>query len=413
MYVSIEPETPDDRSSFTGDSYSGNSDWTDWTDEVSTTFHTHEPGTGMQITGDITLSLGDFSDDFQTYFQDQVEEAMRNDPDFPSDYEAEIILDEADQLIPPPNYTQVVDLEGGGTARRSNRDAKWETESNEPNAETYRMFPEILRVNKQIHEEASALLFTEGTVVIDANDLFWLTNKHMKYGGKFGKTPWRYNPLTATAKRLPGGAIQYDGPKSTGLMEPHIFAKFQKVLLDCTLEEEYTQGLEFFMDIETWKLDYEHADKFRKYLRTLPFIRDFVRLLSKSQLINKLSVNVLVEISAESKLDAESVAEDDEEAIGKLDEMQERVEVEANIRATEIFMDADMFTPFKKLKNVRRLEFGYGFEDYIPAVKYEPEQKYIDILRELKTMVEGNFREPEEPTRAGLRSQGSVGGRLF
>ncbi|KAA8563931.1 hypothetical protein EYC84_011937 [Monilinia fructicola] len=402
-FVSIEPGYPkESHSDGTDDSSSNDS----WTDEDSISFD--GDNSDMEIAYDGPDGIDGLGTLLWSIVEQQgLREQAEADPEFPSNPEAESILDEASQT-PLPDATEIVNLEDGGRARRMTG-GKWETESDDSEMENYRMFPEILRVNKQIHQEASSVLFAEGTVVINVNDMLFLTNKKLQYGMPYGDNPWRYDPLTSVAKRLPGGTIQYNTPPNLhGRMEPHIFAKFQKVLFDCTLEDDHTEDLRFYLDVNTWKLDREQVVEFRQYLRSLTLVKDFVKLLSKSHVINKLTINVLVEITAGTKLDAMSIKSDDEEAKDELDAIQDRADMEANCRATEIFMDENMFKPLKYLKNVRKLEFGYGFEDYIPPIKYVPDQVYQDMVRDMKVLVAKNFKEPEEPTREGLRSQAGM-----
>ena len=268
--------------------------------------------------------------------------------------------------------------------------------------------PGLLLVNKQIYEEASSMFFTEATIVICCNDLFFLSNKAFRMGTIFGENPWRYNPLTAVAKKLPGGTIQYDQEDLGGWLEPHMFAKFQKVVLDCALEVEHTENVQLFFDVETGKFDSEDETRFRNYIRNLTFVKDFVKILSKSSVVNQLTINVLVEVTAETRLDAESIDTEDEEEMEEMDEKQDMADLEANIAATEIFMDCGLFKTLRHLKNVRKLEFRTGFADFEPPVDYKPKEKHQIMAQKLKSLVERNFKAPEESTRGGLRSQGSI-----
>ncbi|KAF7944148.1 hypothetical protein EAE96_010552 [Botrytis aclada] len=335
-----------------------------------------------------------------------------DDPEFPTNPEAESILSEVDPEISAPDDIEVVNLEDGGTATRpKDGGGKWETNStstDETDFATYRTWPEILRVNKQIYEEASSMFFTEATVVISCNDLFFFNDKIFKLGTMYGKNPWRHNPLTAVAKKLPNGTIQYDQKDLDGWWEPHILAKFQKIVFDCALEEPHTENVSLFLDIETGKFDSEDEARFRNCIRNLTFVKDFVKILSKSPVINKLTINVLVEVTAETSLDAESIDSDDEDAWFEMEDKQRKADIQANIVATEVFMDCDVFKPLKRLKNVRKLEYRTGFADFIPAVDYKPKERHQIMANKLKTLVEGNFKAPEESTRGGLRSQGSI-----
>ncbi|KAK6597386.1 hypothetical protein H4I95_09657 [Botrytis cinerea] len=288
--------------------------------------------------------------------------------EFPSNPEAESILDEVDPAMPAPDDIEVVNLEDGGTATRTKDGGN---SDGTDFAVKYRMWPEILRVNKQIYEEASSMFFTEATIVICCNDLFFLSNKAFRMGTIFG------------------GTIQYDQEDLGGWLEPHMFAKFQKVVLDCALEVEHTENI--------------------SQLHTQFDLRQgLCQDLSKSSVVNQLTINVLVEVTAETRLDAESIDTEDEEEMEEMDEKQDMADLEANIAATEIFMDCGLFKTLRHLKNVRKLEFRTGFADFEPPVDYKPKEKHQIMAQKLKSLVERNFKAPEESTRGGLRSQGSI-----
>ncbi|TGO25564.1 hypothetical protein BPAE_0077g00100 [Botrytis paeoniae] len=394
-----------------GHSSSGNSSSSDdWTDEDTISFD--GDNSDMEIEYDGPGGIDGLGTLLWSMAKQQGTIETDDDPEFPSNPEAELILNEVDPAIPAPDDVEVVNLEDGGTATRTKDGGKWETDSTSSDgsdfAVKYRMWPEIMRVNKQIYEEASSMFFTEATVVICCNDLFFFNNKIFELGNMYGKNPWRHNPLTAVAKKLPNGTIQYDQEDLGGWVEPHMVAKFQKVLFDCALEEEHTENVTLFLDIETGKFDSEDETRFRNCISNLTFVKDFVKVLSKSPVVNKLTINVIVEVTAETRLDAESIDSDDEDALNEMEDKQSKADLEANKAATDVFMDCGIFKPLEHLKNVRKLEFRTGFADFVPAIDYKPKEKYQLMANKLKSLVEGNFKAPEEPTRGGLRSQGSV-----
>ncbi|KAF7880099.1 uncharacterized protein EAF02_007736 [Botrytis sinoallii] len=388
----------------------GSSSSDGWTDEDTISFD--GDNSDMEIEYDGPGGIDELGTLLWSMAEQQGTIETNDDPEFPSNPEAESILSEVDPAIPTPDDVEVVNLEDGGTAIRTKYGGKWETDSTSSGGSDfvakYRMWPEILRVNKQIYEEASSMFFTEATVVICCNDLLFFNDKIYKLGTMYGMNPWRHNPLTSVAKKLPNGTIQYDQEDLGGCVEPHIFAKFQKVVFDCALEEDHTENVPLFLDIETGKFDSEDETRFRRCISSLTFVKDFVKILSKSPVVNKLTINLLVEVTAETRLDAESIDSDDEDALDEMEDKQSKADLKANMTATEIFMDCGMFKPLKHLKNVRKLEFRTGFADFVPAVDYEPKEKYQLMANKLKSLVEGNFKAPEEPTRGGLRSQGSV-----
>ncbi|KAM3073587.1 hypothetical protein ACMFMG_004527 [Clarireedia jacksonii] len=282
----------------------------------------------------------------------------------------------------------------------------WDTAltDSDDDEEQWRMYPEILRVNKQIYDEASSLLYTEGTVVIDVYDIFCLNKNpspdRVRFGAVDDHIAWRYNPLEDSGTVAEDGTVTYSTPDIGGLMEPHVFARFQKVLFDATFDEVHFQDLEFFLDLDTGKLNETDVKLFQRRLRRSPLIKDLVKLLSKSSLIKKFTINLLLEVRSESRLDEEETESEDEEDDENAEReegrvsLQDRIEAAdllSNQRATEAFMDANIWRPLRRLRNVRTFEFRYGFADYTPPVEYEPPKRHVKIIEWMKRLVEGNF----------------------
>ncbi|PQE18907.1 hypothetical protein CJF31_00010417 [Rutstroemia sp. NJR-2017a BVV2] len=267
--------------------------------------------------------------------------------------------------------------------------------------EQWSMYPEILRVNKQIYDEASSLLYTEGTVVIDAYDMFCLNTKpspeRVRFGAVDENVAWRHNPLEDPGTVAEDGTVTYSTPEFGGLMEPHVFARFQKVLFDATFDEVHMQDLEFWLDLDTGKLADTDVSSFQRRLRRSPIVKDLVKLLSLFPIINKLTINLLLEVRSASRLDeVETESEEDEDAEseeGKLS-MEEKIEAAdllANQRATEALMDTKFWRPLKQLSNVRTFEFRYGCADYEPPVEYAPPKRHVQMIEGMKKAVEANF----------------------
>jgi hypothetical protein len=279
----------------------------------------------------------------------------------------------------------------------------WTTVSleSESDDEQWLMYPEILRVNKQIYDEASSLLYTEGTVVIDAYDMFCLNKERpperVRFGAIDDHVAWRHNPLEDPGTVAEDGTVTYSTPDFGGLMEPHVFARFQKVLFDATFDELHMRDLEFWLDLDTGKLADSDVSDFQRRLRRSPIIIDLVKVLSLSPFIKKLTINLLLEVRSASRLDEEDTdSEDDESAEreeGKLS-LEERIEAAdllANQRATEALMDAKIWWPLKQLCNVKSFDFRNGFSDYDPPVEYQPPQRHVEMVQGLKKAVEANF----------------------
>jgi len=259
--------------------------------------------------------------------------------------------------------------------------------------EESRKHPAILRVNHQIYFEASSVLYSEGTLVIEPGDIFCLTNtrKPLKFGDR-NENPWRHNPLKGVGKLNEKGQTIYNTPAMGGLMEPHVFARFQKITFDANFDFLSTQHIEMWINDETFVVNPEDAANFRKILRSSTIIKDFVKIISNSPKINSLKIFLEVELMVSSSLMMEEVPSDDEEA----DDAEERVDKLMDIgneRATEIFMDSNICEPLLKLTNVRNFEFRF-FEDREDDERYTPLEKHMELIHEMKETIEANFKEP-------------------
>jgi len=258
--------------------------------------------------------------------------------------------------------------------------------------ENSRKHPAILRVNRQISFEASSVLYSEGTLVLEPGDIFCLRDKMLRFGDR-NDNPWRHNPLEGVGKLNEKGQTIYDTPATPpGLMEPHVFARFQKIVFDANFDFLSTQHIEMWINDETFVVNPEDAENFRKILRSSPIIKDFVIIISNSPKINSLKICLEVELMVSSSLMMEEVPSDDEEA----DDAEERVDKLMDIgneRATEIFMDSNICEPLLKLTNVRNFEFNF-FEDREDDERYTPLEKHVELIREMKETIEANFKEP-------------------
>ncbi|CZR70212.1 uncharacterized protein PAC_20113 [Phialocephala subalpina] len=250
--------------------------------------------------------------------------------------------------------------------------------------------PEILRANKQIYSEASSLLYTEAILVVEPGDIFALRNKprDLSFGARHDHV-WRYNPLKAIG-RLDGNKVVYEKKANPhGAMEPHVFARFQKILFDANFDMEHTQAIELWIDDETHTIRKDDISVYQNILRSSPVMKDFVRLLSKSRKITHLEVLLEVEVMANSNLMMEELPDDDEEA----DEVKDKVDRLMDIpseKAIEIFLDSKICDPLLKLSNVQTVHFKFGFEEREEdkdAIPYKPPQKYLDLFQSMNSLL--------------------------
>lgn len=103
-----------------------------------------------------------------------------------------------------------------------------------------------------------------------------------------------------------------------------------------------------------------------------------------------ISLQVGVEAVFDMDSDSDDAGEDDMEYLTRLEDMEKRKVPVASERATELLVEAGVLDPLKQLPNVKCFEFSFALlqgED----VSFEPKTEVLDIVRDLKTAVEGNF----------------------
>ncbi|KAF4630165.1 hypothetical protein G7Y89_g7981 [Cudoniella acicularis] len=91
----------------------------------------------------------------------------------------------------------------------------------------------ILRINRQIYSETSSLLYSELRLLVKPGDIFCL-----RPDGDLcrpSKKVWRHNPLYGIGHKSVNGDQIYNTPKMDGLLEPHVFTRFQNVEIQATL----------------------------------------------------------------------------------------------------------------------------------------------------------------------------------
>ncbi|KAE8441771.1 hypothetical protein EG329_004329 [Mollisiaceae sp. DMI_Dod_QoI] len=259
--------------------------------------------------------------------------------------------------------------------------------------DNFKRHPAILRTNHQIYSEASSLLYTEAVLSVSPGDIFCLRKKPkaLAFGIRHADV-WRYNPLQGTGIQE-GCKVVYDTTAMGGAMEPHVFARFQKIYFDANFDFEHTQCVELWIDDDTHVIRSDDAAAYQKILRSSSVMKDFVKLLSKSRQITHLEICLEVEVMANSNLMMEEMPEDEEDADEAEDKVDRLMDI-ASEKATELFLDSKICDPLLKLSNVKTFQFEIGFEDGEEDEVYKPPQKYLDLFQSMKKQIEGNFKEP-------------------
>lgn len=301
----------------------------------------------------------------------------------------------------------------------------------------------VLRTNRQIYNEASALFYSEATIVIVLDDLIDLAKQrphHVVGLWQFvWMDTWRYHPILNPGKRDSDGNYEYSpNPTSKeikmsrdhrhhtwtdckvhnneqalprGKLFPHIFTRFQNINLVAIFEDDYIQQDTIWFDDEKFVIKQSDADNILKHVKTLTVIKDLVKFLTHSSKIN-LSITLRADIDVEStfldEMEAESDFDsdtDDENEAGhneKLQKMEkeDRIMDIANQRAAELLVDSTLFNPLKRLTNVSKFSIKFGGPlEWIKAgnspesARITPSPKYKQVFAMMSKIIEGNYQE--------------------
>lgn len=284
-----------------------------------------------------------------------------------------------------------VSMRGGGREYITAEEAAAEALEDGSDDDWDKRYPAILAANKQIYSEASSVLYTEGIIVVEAGDVVCLARNpyNVNFGIPYSKN-WRHNPLHGLGKEV-DGVVTYDSATMGGKMDPHVFARFQKVFFDANFDVEHTQAVELWIDDDTHVVRAEDAERYKQLVRGSTVMTDFVELISKSPLITSLEMSLEVEIMANSALMMQEMGseDEDEETEQKLDALMEI----ADERATELFLDSGVCEYLKGLSNVKKFNFSFGFHHRKGEDRYEPLPRHVTLIKELKGAIEGNFPE--------------------
>lgn len=156
----------------------------------------------------------------------------------------------------------------------------------------------VLRSNRQIYHEASALLYAEATVIVEIDDLLDLAKERPRHivgnWQSIWMDSWRYHPIYNAGKRASDGSYVYrPNPTITdvkasrdqrhhartnrkvihshtispkGKLFPHIFARFQNIIFHAIFEDDYVQNDTIWIDDETFIIRPSDAEKFMNHV---------------------------------------------------------------------------------------------------------------------------------------------------
>ena len=282
----------------------------------------------------------------------------------------------------------------------------------------------ILRTNRQIYNEASALLHSGLTIIVEPGDA--LTDTPGNAIVERSEKLWRHAPSNTLPSAKINGQTVYNTPSLDGVLEPHVFAQFRKIsyigLFDFTVDDDapsfhINDDLRACAEDERMFVSYLTATKNVTRLRRNPLpavradksprprlrdilyseevvtqpsvadiIQKFVDLLSNSPVIHHLEFVLNVCVNCSNIFETVDYDSEDSEQEAKEDE---KCDI-ANARAAELVLEAGVLDPLRNLSNV--MSFSCRMETFDnDGEVMKPKKKHLKMIQDLKKAIESNW----------------------
>jgi hypothetical protein len=215
---------------------------------------------------------------------------------------------------------------------------------------------------------------------------------------------WRHDPLKGIGKQDRNGVVKYKSSQLAGRLDPHVFARFQKLKFEICYNEDYLgQESEIWIDDDTFEFNQAQIEEYVKHIQRSSLIKDMVNIIDHSHNITHLSIQLEAEIPVASlainradeledmELDADEDDADEREAI---EDKSDETQYIANERASELLVVSELFNPLLKLSNVKNFSFGFDFIHHEPEdPPFQPQPKTIEKIALMKTTIESQYKE--------------------
>ena len=260
-----------------------------------------------------------------------------------------------------------------------------------------RMYPAILRTNRAIYFEAAPLLYTDMTIGTQTCDVLCFSespNVHGIIPGQGIPRLWRHNPLHGTGQPNARGVQVYASDEMNGDMEPHIFARFQRLFFDAWINfDDYNVEPPLTID-RSGRFAEDDEIRLGATMRQSNMIRTLVSLLSNSPSIDHLYVLLSSDLPPGYDWGPEPSTEEEE----ALQDKEDSALMEAiDYRAIEIFIDSNMLAPLETLDNVK--SFGVTVDN-----ESKLQSHHAKIIRDLRDKIEGNWQLSQAAKRSSNQS---------
>lgn len=249
------------------------------------------------------------------------------------------------------------------------------------------MHPAILRTNRKIYFEAATILYSKTEMIVNASDVLCISkdpgpSSILRVTQKL----WRHVPVQGVQFQKDTGTTAYTLPEGDGDMEPHVFARFQRLQLRVDLGfDEIDNSPKLGVD-NAMNVCPESQLRFTNTLRDMNIFSNFVALLRNSDEITYLRIDVNT-CTMPNEYEGGPIFAVEEDADAYLD----RLVMICQIHAAEILFGSDILAPFASLRNVKSFNIeweGGTHEDY---GAHPLATRHKDLYRDLKKTVENNW----------------------
>ena len=266
---------------------------------------------------------------------------------------------------------------------------------------------QILQVNRQIHFEASSLLYSRLLIRLKPTDFTCLQSRSDVVCRTQGR--WKHNPLRGLGRDDGKGSRFYESPargtrpENHRWMEPHVFSQLQR--------------FEFKFEIAAEKLSHssaricehlftaeENRQDFLQYWPFAKFFRTMAKVFGKSVRIQHLTIILSAYvrpfcdgINCLSAMRSNRwCIPTSETSISRLNETEQL--------AVELFLISRGLEPLCVLETVKNFDVKLqvdGREDRAYCYP-EPQQDALNVIKHLKETVEGNWRRKNQDEHASF-----------
>lgn len=251
-------------------------------------------------------------------------------------------------------------------------------------------YPTILRANRQVYNEAVSILYTETILCMEAGAIFCLRPEADL--GSPSKKIWKHNPLEYHGETNSKGNPKYNMSILDGRMEPHVFARFERIEIYIDLDLSGGDLMVAQVEIdENFNIDADDIKNYTSIIRRTNLFKDLAIVLARSPVLKSLQLDLSVEVDVAYPMNIPESEDEDED--DELDTLEDQYMLKVNNLATDILIESGLLDPFKLLSNIEMFDLKASDVDILnPKFSGDMYRKLAPrtarVVQELKQAIE-------------------------